>query len=202
MRQGKLFVISGPSASGKGTICRELARDPDTWLSVSITTRQPREGEVHGVHYYFMTREEYDRTVAEDGFLEHAEIYENCYGTPKKYALEHMAAGEDVILEIEMQGALQVKASYPEAVLIFVLPPSLKELENRIRRRGSETEEQIALRMKTTLDEIGLMEKYDYFVINDDLEQAIADARAIMKAEHCRTAGTARALIERFKEEK
>ncbi len=202
MRHGKLFVFSGPSASGKGTICRQLLKDPNTWLSVSITTRQPREGEVHGVHYYFVTREEYDRTVEEDGFLEHAEIYENCYGTPKKYALEHMAAGDDVILEIEMQGALQVKAAYPEAVLVFVLPPSLKELENRIRKRGTESEEQIALRMKTTLDEIGLMEKYDYFVINDDLDQAIADARAIMKAEHCKTAGTAKTLIERFKEEK
>ncbi len=202
MRHGKLFDFSGPSASGKGTICRQLLKDPNTWLSVSITTRQPREGEVHGVHYYFVTREEYDRTVEEDGFLEHAEIYENCYGTPKKYALEHMAAGDDVILEIEMQGALQVKAAYPEAVLVFVLPPSLKELENRIRKRGTESEEQIALRMKTTLDEIGLMEKYDYFVINDDLDQAIADARAIMKAEHCKTAGTAKTLIERFKEEK
>lgn len=201
MKHGKLFVFSGPSASGKGTICRELLKKPDTWLSVSLTTRQPREGELHGVHYYFVTREEYDRTVEEDGFLEHAEIYGNCYGTPKKYALEHMAAGEDVILEIEMQGALQIKKAYPEAVLIFVLPPSLQELRNRIRKRGTESEEQIAVRMKTTLEEIGLLEKYDYFLINDDLEEAIETARSIMKAEHCKTAGQAKALIERFKEE-
>ena len=112
-----------------------------------------------------------------------------------------MAAGEDVILELEMQGALQIKKAYPEAVLIFVLPPSLKELRNRIRKRGTENEEQIAVRMKTTLEEIGLLEKYDYFLINDDLEEAIQTARAIMKAEHCRTAGQAKALIERFKEE-
>ena len=202
MKQGKLFVFSGPSATGKGTICRELLKDPDTWLSVSLTTRVPREGEEHGIHYYFVTREEYDRTVEEDGFLEHAEIYGNCYGTPKRYALEHMAAGEDVILEIEMQGALQIKKAYPEAVLIFVLPPSLKELRNRIRKRGSESEEQIAARMKTTLSEIELLPEYDYFLVNDDLDEAIATARSIMKAEHCKTAGTAQALIDKYKEER
>ena len=202
MKQGKLFVFSGPSATGKGTICRELLKDPDTWLSVSLTTRAPREGEEHGVHYYFVTREEYDRTVEEDGFLEHAEIYGNCYGTPKRYALEHMAAGEDVILEIEMQGALQIKKAYPEAVLIFVLPPNLKELQNRIRKRGSESEEQIAARMKTTLSEIELLPEYDYFLVNDDLDEAIATARSIMKAEHCKTAGTAQALIDKYKEER
>ena len=202
MKQGKLFVFSGPSASGKGTICRELLKEPGTWLSVSLTTRQPREGEEHGVHYYFVTREEYDRTVDEDGFLEHAEIYGNCYGTPKRYALEHMAAGEDVILEIEMQGALQIKKAYPEAVLIFVLPPSLAELENRIRKRGSESEEQIRSRMEKTLSEIDLLPEYDYFLINDDLEDAIRTAKAIIKAEHCKTAGSAKALIERYKEEK
>ena len=202
MNQGKLFVFSGPSASGKGTICRELLKEPRTWLSVSLTTRQPREGEEHGVHYYFVTREEYDRTVEEDGFLEHAEIYGNAYGTPKRYALEHMAAGEDVILEIEMQGALQIKKAYPEAVLIFVLPPSLEELVNRIRKRGSETEEQIAARMEKTLSEIELLPEYDYFLINDDLGEAIATAKAIMKAEHCKTAGSAQALIERYKEER
>ena len=202
MKQGKLFVFSGPSATGKGTICRELLKDPDTWLSVSLTTRAPREGEEHGVHYYFVTREEYDRTVEEDGFLEHAEIYGNCYGTPKRYALEHMAAGEDVIREIEMQGALQIKKAYPEAVLIFVLPPSLKELQNRIRKRGSESEEQIAARMKTTLSEIELLPEYDYFLVNDDLDEAIATARSIMKAEHCKTAGTAQALIDKYKEER
>ena len=202
MKQGKLFVFSGPSATGKGTICRELLKDPDTWLSVSLTTRAPREGEEHGVHYYFVTREEYDRTVEEDGFLEHAEIYGNCYGTPKRYALEHMAAGEDVILEIEMQGALQIKKAYPEAVLIFVLPPSLKELQNRIRKRGSESEEQIAARMKTTLSEIELLPEYEYFLVNDDLDEAIATARSIMKAEHCKTAGTAQALIDKYKEER
>ena len=202
MKQGKLFVFSGPSATGKGTICRELLKDPDTWLSVSLTTRAPREGEEHGVHYYFVTREEYDRTVEEDGFLDHAEIYGNCYGTPKRYALEHMAAGEDVILEIEMQGALQIKKAYPEAVLIFVLPPSLKELRNRIRKRGSETEEQIAARMEKTLSEIELLPEYDYFLINDDLDEAIETARSIMKAEHCKTAGTAQALIDKYKEER
>ena len=147
MKQGKLFVFSGPSASGKGTICRELLKDPDTWLSVSFTTRAPREGEEHGVHYFFVTREEYDRTVEEDGFLEHAEIYGNAYGTPKRYALEHMAAGEDVILEIEMQGAIQVKTRFPEAILIFVTPPSAHELKRRLTERGTEDEATISKRM-------------------------------------------------------
>ena len=201
MKRGKLFVFSGPSGTGKGTICRELLKDPDTWLSVSLTTRRPREGEEHGVHYYFVTREEYDRTVEEDGFLEHAEIYGNAYGTPKKYALEHMAAGEDVILEIEMQGALQIKKAYPEAVLIFVLPPSLKELRSRILKRGTETVEQIDARMAKTLSEIELLPEYDYFLINDDLEEAIGTARSIIKAEHCKTAGSSQALIQRYKEE-
>ena len=202
MKEGKLFVFSGPSAAGKGSICRQLLQDPDTWLSVSCTTRSPREGEVHGEHYFFVTREVFDQAIAENGFLEYAEIYGNCYGTPKRHALEHMASGEDVILEIEMQGALQIKKAYPDAVLIFVLPPSLKELERRIRKRGSETEEQIRGRMQTALSEIGLLSQYDYYVVNDRLEDAVADARAIMKAEHCKTAGSCEALIERYKEEK
>jgi guanylate kinase len=202
-KKGMLVVISGFSGSGKGTLMKQLMQNYDYYsLSVSATTRAPRPGEEEGREYFFVSKERFMEMIQNGELLEYAKYVDNYYGTPKAYVEQEMAKGKDVILEIEMQGALQVKAAYPEAVLVFVLPPSLKELENRIRKRGTESEEQIALRMKTTLDEIGLMEKYDYFVINDDLDQAIADARAIMKAEHCKTAGTAKTLIERFKEEK
>ena len=202
MNKGKLFVFSGPSGTGKGTIVKELLKAEDSWFSVSCTTRAPREGEVEGVHYYFVTQEKYDEMVQQGGFLEHASIYGNSYGTPKAPALKAMEEGKDVILDIEMQGALQIKASYPDAVLVFVLPPSLAELRNRIRGRGTETEEQIELRMATTVQEIEKLPEYKYFLINDDLETAIEQARAIISAEHMRVEDTISSVINRYKEEK
>ena len=183
MKHGKLFVFSGPSASGKGTICRELLKEPDTWLSVSLTTRQPREGELHGVHYYFVTREEYDRTVEEDGFLEHAEIYGNCYGTPKKYALEHMAAGEDVILEIEIRGAKQILKKCPDALSIYIVPPSIEELERRLRERSTEDEETIMKRVAKAKREMKDTDLYEHVVCNDNLDTAIEEVRQIILKE-------------------
>lgn len=202
MRKGKLFVFSGPSGTGKGTIVKELLKSPDAWFSVSCTTRKPREGETEGVHYYFVTQEKYDKMVEEGGFLEHASIYGNSYGTPKQPALEAMEQGKDVILDIEMQGAFQIKEAYPEAILIFVLPPSLEELRRRIRKRGTETEEQIELRMATTVQEIELLPRYKYFLVNDDLYKAIEDAKSIIKAEHCKVEGASGPIINRYKEEK
>ena len=201
MEQGRLFVISGPSGTGKGTICSKLLESGDFELSVSMTTRRPREGEVHGVSYYFVTHEEFQKTVDEGGLLEWARIYANSYGTPKAPVLKKLSEGKDVILEIEMQGAMQVKQNYPQAVLIFVLPPSLAELKKRLTSRGTESPEQIEMRTKATLSEIATIKDYDYFIINDRLDSAIEDVRAIIRAEHLRVEGQAEEIFKRYENE-
>lgn len=202
MQQGKLFVVSGPSGTGKSVITRKLAESGDFDLSVSMTTRAPRAGEQDGVSYYFVSHEEFDRTVSEGGFLEHASIYGNCYGTPKAPVLEKLAAGRNVVLEIEMQGALQVRQAYPEAVLIFVLPPSMKVLRERLTGRGTETAEQLNTRLEKSLSEIRLLKDYDYYLINDDLDEALSEARRIAAGGRRRlTAEKAEAIIRRYEEE-
>ena len=182
MRQGRLFVVSGPSGAGKGTICSKLLESGDLELSVSMTTRAPRGKEIPGISYYYVTHDEFQKTIDEGGLLEWAEIYGNRYGTPKAPVLKKLAEGKDVILEIEMQGAMQVKKNYPQCVMIFVLPPSLSELKKRLTARGTESQEQIDLRTKATLDEIKRIKDYSYFIINDDLEAALEDARTIIRA--------------------
>ena len=147
MGKGLLYVISGPSGAGKGTICKRVLDELDIDLSISMTTRKPREGEVHGVNYYFVTKEEFQERIAEDGFFEYAQVYENYYGTPKQMVMEQLAKGRDVLLEIDTQGALNVKKAYPEGVAIFLLPPSLEELRKRLTGRGTETPEAIELRL-------------------------------------------------------
>lgn len=183
MSQGRLYVFSGPSGAGKGTICDRLVKEDVADLSISMTTRALRGQEVDGVNYYFVSHEEFQKTIDEGGLLEWAEIYNNRYGTPKKPVLEKLEKGRDVILEIEMQGAMKVKKAYPDAVLVFVLPPSLSVLAERLRTRGTDSEEQIKLRTKSVMSEIHKIIDYDYYIINGDLDEAVENAKKIMRGE-------------------
>ncbi len=201
MEQGKPFVLSGPSGAGKGTICKEIVKREGIGLSVSMTTRAPRGVEEHGRSYYFVSEEEFQRTIDEGGFLEYANIYGNSYGTPKKPVMDYLASGRDMILEIEMQGAFQVKTVYPDGILIFVLPPSLEELKNRLIARGTEDEREIQKRLQATLNEIALIHEYDYYVINGDLEEAVDRVRAIIVAEHSKVDKNIGRLTRAYEEE-
>ncbi|WP_251212253.1 guanylate kinase [Adlercreutzia murintestinalis] len=178
-RKGNLFVISGPSGAGKGTLVRRLlAEVPDTWASVSATTRAPRAGEVDGREYFFLTREEFEQRIAEGGFLEWAEYDGNLYGTPLASVRQHVDAGEQVILEIEVQGADQVRERMPACKLVFIAPPSLEVLEARLRGRGTNTEASIASRMRTAEVELSRKVGYDLVLVNDDLDVAAAELAA------------------------
>jgi len=199
--KGKLFIISGPSGAGKGTICKRLIDETKVEISVSMTTRQPREGEVEGKSYYFTTKEDFLKKVEADGFLEWAEVYGNYYGTPKAKVDEKLAAGIDVVLEIDIQGALNVKEVYPDGIFIFILPPSMAELRKRITGRGSETEESLKLRLSQTLKEVSYIDKYDYCVVNGELEEAVTRVKSIVVAEHSRVSQNIYKLIEQYKEE-
>ena len=187
MRHGKTFIICGPSGVGKGTVvARLLASNPNLYFSVSATTRQPRNGEVDGVHYHFLSREQFQSWIAEDAFLEHAEFVGNYYGTPKKYVDAAMAQGRDVILDIEIQGAEQVHRQRPEAVRIYVAPPSWVELERRLIGRGTEDMEKVRSRLERGKQEFAAASSFDYFVINDTVDHAVTEITAIMTAEHCK----------------
>lgn len=183
--KGLLLVISGPSGAGKGTICKELLNKNDFWLSVSATTRSPREGEIDSVNYYFLDKANFIERINQEDFLEYAEVYGNFYGTPKSKVLEKLEEGKDVILEIDIQGALKVKEAYPEGVFIFILPPSMDELKNRIIKRGSETPESLMTRFKAAYKEINYLSKYNYAVVNDQVETAVQKIESIIIAEKC-----------------
>ncbi|WJQ79559.1 guanylate kinase [Brevibacillus brevis] len=183
--RGLLLVLSGPAGVGKGTVCKALREVmPDLVYSVSATTRQPRPGEVEGVNYFFKSQEEFKRMIEEDALLEWAEYVGNYYGTPRQFVDDMLNEGRDVILEIEVQGALQVKESFPQGTFLFLAPPDLNELENRIVGRGTESQEIIRKRMEVARAEIELMDHYDYVVVNDVIESACDRIRAIITAEH------------------
>ncbi|MBQ7477325.1 MAG: guanylate kinase [Selenomonadaceae bacterium] len=187
MKQGLLIVVSGASGTGKGTVCNALMESlPELAYSISATTRSPRKGEQDGVNYYFLAREEFEKMIEEGGFLEWAEVYGNYYGTPLKKIQERLAEGQDILLEIDTQGALKVMEKCPEGVFIFLLPPSLEELERRIRGRGTETEESIARRLGAAKEEICVGRKYKYVVVNDRVGKAVEQIQSILVAEHCR----------------
>ncbi|WP_026522004.1 guanylate kinase [Butyrivibrio sp. VCB2001] len=184
-RKGIIIVVSGFSGAGKGTLMKELTKKYDNYaLSVSATTRNPRPGEVNGREYFFVTNEEFEKLINENGLIEHAGYVDHYYGTPRKFVEDKLSQGIDVILEIEIQGALQIKEQYPDAVLLFVMPPSVAELEKRLRGRGTETEEVILQRLKRAKEESVGIEKYDYLVINDDLEKCTERLHSIIEAAH------------------
>lgn len=182
---GLLLVLSGPSGVGKGTVCKALReRMPNLVYSVSATTRAPRAGEVEGVNYFFKSKAEFEEMIRKDELLEWAEYVGNYYGTPRRFVEETLASGRDVILEIEVQGALQVKQKFSQGIFLFLAPPDLAELQNRIVGRGTESEETIRHRMEVAKSEIELMDQYDYVVVNDVIDCACERIQAIITAEH------------------
>ena len=187
-RKGILVVVSGFSGAGKGTLMKELLHRYDNYaLSVSATTRNPREGEEHGREYFFLTDGEFEKLIEEDQLIEYARYVNHYYGTPKEYVLEQMEAGKDVILEIEIQGALKVKEKFPDTLLLFVTPPSAEELRRRLINRGTETMEVIEARLKRAGEEAESMDGYDYLLVNDKLEDFVEDMHRLIQAQHLKT---------------
>ncbi|MFC3040277.1 guanylate kinase [Virgibacillus xinjiangensis] len=183
--KGILFILSGPSGVGKGTVRKALfERDPDLKYSISMTTREKRPGETDGIDYFYKTQEEFQELIKNNQLLEYAQYVNNYYGTPRAYVEETLEAGKDVFLEIEVQGALQVKENFPEGVFIFLFPPSLEELKNRIINRGTESSELVLNRLKEARKEIELMDAYDYVVVNDNVDHAVEKVQAIIQSEH------------------
>ena len=183
-QSGILFVLSGPSGAGKGTICQELLRQiPNLQYSVSATTRKPRLGETNGINYWFKEKDEFEEMIKNDLLLEYAEVYVNYYGTTKEQVLKVLKSGKNVVLEIDPQGAMQVKAKFPEGVFIYILPPSLDELAARITKRGTDSKDSIKKRLAAATEEIQYALKYDYVVVNDKVETAVDSIATIISAE-------------------
>lgn len=201
-QKGILAVVSGFSGAGKGTLIRELLHryEGQYALSVSATTRKPREGEVHGREYFFLSKEEFEHLIEEDALIEHACYVGNYYGTPKSYVMQQIEAGRDVILEIEIQGALKVKEKFPDTLMIFITPPSAGELERRLRGRGTESDEVIKNRLARAAEEAEYMDRYEYLLVNDDLSACVDEMHRLIQAQHGRIREN-QAFIARMKDQ-
>lgn len=199
--KGILLVISGFAGTGKGTLVHELLEKYDNYaLSVSATTRAPRPGEIDGVHYFFKTKEEFEEMIRENRLIEYASYVENYYGTPKKYVQQQLENGKDVILEIEIQGALKIKEQFPDTLLLFMVPPSASVLEERLRGRGTETDEVVRKRLHRAVEESEFIEQYDYLIVNDDLETCVKETHEIIQSQHHRV-DQRREFIDTLKED-
>ena len=186
-KKGILIILSGFSGVGKGTVVKRLLSDYDNYaLSISATTRKPREGEEEGISYFFKSKEKFEKMIEEDAFIEYARYVENYYGTPKAYVQEQLDAGKDVILEIEIQGALKVKEKYPDALMLFLVPPDAQILKKRLLGRGTETAEVVRDRLKRAAQEAREMGSYEYIVVNDDLDTCVKQVHALIQSAHCK----------------
>ena len=200
-KKGILVVVSGFSGAGKGTVMKELLRQYNNYaLSVSVTTRAPRPGEEDGREYFFRTKDEFENLIREDALIEYARYVDNYYGTPRSYVEEKLSEGKDVILEIEIQGAMKVKEKIPEALLVFITPPDMPELKKRLEGRGTETAEVIASRMHRAMEEAEGLESYDYILINDKLEECVERMHEIIQSEHFRMSRN-QEFVKKIKEE-
>ncbi|NLZ52253.1 MAG: guanylate kinase [Thermoanaerobacteraceae bacterium] len=199
--QGMLIVVSGPSGVGKGTLCNILInRVENLFLSISATTRLPRVGEIDGQNYIFMSHEVFEEKIRKGDFLEWARVYNNYYGTPKDMVYQQLREGKDVVLEIDIQGAAQVKKNHPQGIFIFISPPNINELKKRIIKRGSDSKDSIELRMKCAADEIKAALDYDYIILNDDLNQAALSLQSIVLAERCKVSRNTK-ILQKLREE-
>lgn len=197
-KRGKLFVVSGPSGAGKGTMCEELLKNYNNEFSVSMTTRSPRPSEEEGVHYFFVSKEEFLTNIEKGNFLEYATVFDNMYGTPKDAVVKKLERGRNVILDIDVQGGLQVKAAMPEAVMIFILPPNMEVLAERLRGRQTEPEEIIQKRLGQALNEIKLIGEYDYYLVNDNLEETFHQIKSIVEAESHKVPDKIKSIVSNY----